>query len=60
MPSQIEVLTAGQLEEAIADMPDASQIALSQNRESMKVVHEFVKRDKNARETVEAEDIEES
>ena len=24
MPSQIEVLTAGQLEEAIADMPDAS------------------------------------
>lgn len=29
MPSQLEVLSAGQLEEAIADMPDASQIALS-------------------------------
>ena len=57
LPSQIEVLTAGQLEEAMLDMPDASQpIALSQNRESLK----FVARDKNARDEEEAEDIDDS
>lgn len=64
LPSQVEVLSAGQLEGLLDDMDDDLEApALSQNRESMKVVHEFVAREKpigKVAATAEAEDIEES